>query len=513
MSRRLLIVLYLPLNLILIFSSCNRKEKSRNEILYGQHCARCHIAPDIQDLPKHIWEATILPEMGARMGISTPGYDPYEGYSFNEKEAIMATQTYPLRPAISNEDWNSLKEYIISLAPDSLSRNYELPDLEKNLSQFTTYPVKLDENPGSYITYLEYLAPSNEAAIGDMQGVLRMYNFKNDSISRSIRSSSPVIAYNRSGSNEYLTQIGRLNPSEISSGAFVNLSSDSLIILQDRLHRPVHTLAEDLDNDGNPEFVISEFGHLTGKLRLISNTTNGNFESRTLLNQPGVIRTLAKDMNRDGKKDLVMLTSQGDEGISILYQDGPLEFRREKVIQFSPVYGSSWFEIIDYDNDGDMDIATVNGDNADKSYIDKPYHGLRIYLNDGNNNFEQAYFFPLNGATRLLARDFDKDQDMDFAIIATFPYYQAELIRSFVYLENKDEDDFNFSASTFQGVEKARWFLMDAGDIDNDDDLDIILSSFSYSFIPIPKTVEQIWKENDIDLMVLQNNLKQPANQ
>lgn len=513
MFRRLLIFLYLPLNLFLIFSSCNGKEQSRNEILYEQHCASCHIAPDIQDLPKDIWKNNILPEMGARMGISTPGYNPFEGHSYNEIEAIIASQTYPLRPSISNEDWNNLKEYIISLAPDSLSRNYKLPELKKNLTQFTTYPVKLDENPGSYITYLEYLAPSNEVAIGDMQGVLRMYNFNNDSISRPIRSSSPIIAYNRSGGNEYLTQIGRLNPSEISSGAFLKLSSDSLVILQDRLHRPVHTLAEDLDDDGNPEFVISEFGHLTGKVRMITNIDNGSSDSRILLDQPGVIRTIAKDMNKDGKKDLVMLTSQGDEGISILYQDGPLEFRREKVIQFSPVYGSSWFEVIDYDNDGDMDIATVNGDNADKSYIDKPYHGLRIYLNDGNNNFKQSYFFPLNGATRFLARDFDQDQDMDFAIIATFPNYQAEQIRSFVYLENKDEDAFNFSASTFQGVEKTRWFLMDAGDIDGDDDLDIILSSFSYSFIHIPKTVEQIWRENDIDLMVLQNNLKQPANQ
>jgi hypothetical protein len=399
------------------------------------------------------------------------------------------------------------------MAPDSLSRNNELADLEKNLTQFTTYPVKLDKNPGSYITYLEYLAPSKKLAIGDMRGLLRIYDFENDSISKSIKSSSPVIAYNRSDSNEYITRIGGLNPSEIASGAFSKLNNDSLITLQDNLHRPVHTLMEDLDNDGNPEFVVSEFGHLTGKASLITKVANGSSKSRTLINQPGVIRSLAMDMNKDGKKDIVMLTSQGDEGISILYQEGPLEFRREKVIRFSPVYGSSWFEVIDYDNDGDMDIATVHGDNADKSYIDKPYHGLRIHLNDGNNNFEQAHFFPLNGATRLLARDFDQDQDIDFAIIATFPNYQAELIRSFVYLENKGEDAFNFSASTFQGVEKARWFLMDAGDVDNDNDLDIILSSFSYSFVPIPKTVEKIWKENDIDLMLLKNNLKQPAKQ
>jgi len=56
------------------------------------------------------------------------------------------------------------------------------------------------------------------------------------------------------------------------------------------------------------------------------------------------------------KKDLIALTSQGDETISILYQEDSLTFRSEKVIRFSPIYGISWFELIDYDSDGDDDI-------------------------------------------------------------------------------------------------------------------------------------------------------------
>ena len=71
------------------------------------------------------------------------------------------------------------------------------------------------------------------------------------------------------------------------------------------------------------------------------------------------------------------------------------------MLRFSPVYGTSWFEMIDYDGDGDDDIVTVNGDNADESYVLKPYHGLRIYLNDGNNHFEEKYFYPFYGATRF----------------------------------------------------------------------------------------------------------------
>ncbi len=125
----------------------------------------------------------------------------------------------------------------------------------------------------------------------------------------------------------------------------------------------------------------------------------------------------------------------------------------------------------------------------------------------GNNNFKEAYFYPLNGATRLLARDFDQDGDIDFALIATFPDYDNAPRRSFVYLDNKDSENFIFTTSTFKDVENARWFLMDAGDTDNDGDLDIILSAFSYSFNPIPNNIKNAWDKHDLDIMLLKNNL------
>lgn len=506
MSRRLLIVLYLPLYLVLIFCSCNNKEKSRNEILYEQHCARCHIAPDIQDLPKNIWKENILPDMGARMGLSTPGYDPYKGYSYEETMAMMETNTYPQQPVISQEEWNELKNYILSRAPDKLRKPDNPIRLSKSLRQFDPKPIKLDQNSGSFITYLEFLPEENKLALGDIQNQLRMFDFVKNQITRTVVGSSPIISYNKIGEKEYITQIGRLNPSEIATGEFLYLGNDSVKSLKENLHRPVYTFAGDLDNDGTSEFIISEFGHFTGKASLFK-TKNDTVISKPLLYTPGTIRTLVRDMNNNGKKDIIALTSQGDENITILFQDDPLEFHPKKVLRFSPVYGTSWFELMDYDNDGDLDIATVHGDNADKSQIYKPYHGLRIYINDGDNNFKETYFYPLNGATRLLARDFDKDGDTDFAIIATFPDYDVNPIPSFVYLENKNPKEYNFTASTFDGVDKARWFLMDAGDIDNDGDLDIIISSFSYAFVPIPKDIEKHWQENDIDILLLRNNL------
>ena len=155
-----------------------------------------------------------------------------------------------------------------------------------------------------------------------------------------------------------------------------------------------------------------------------------------------------------------------------------------------------------------LDIVTVQGDNADKTYVQKPYHGLRIHLNDGSNNFTESYFYPLNGATRFAIEDFDKDNDYDLALISTFPDYDNHPELSFVYLENIGGNvTFEFNTEIIKEANEGRWLLMDKGDVDQDGDTDIILSSFSYSFTPVPQNLEKQWQENNVDLLILENQL------
>ena len=271
------------------------------------------------------------------------------------------------------------------------------------------------------------------------------------------------------------------------------------------LHRPVHTLVHDFNLDGTDEIVICEFGHLTGALSLFVRNDGLHYSKEVLLNAPGTLRTVARDMNADNKMDLVVLTSQGREGVTIFYQTENLKFIPETVLEFSPVYGSSWFELLDFDGDGYDDIITANGDNGDKSYVAKPYHGIRIYINNGKNVFEETYFYPLNGATRLIAEDFDLDGDIDMAVLATFPDYENSPNSSFIYLENKDSEIFEFQDTTFKGVNLGRWLLMDSGDFDQDGDTDIVLSSFTYGFTPVPEYLAEIWDNTETDIVVLEN--------
>ncbi len=497
--------------IILLFSivlfSCNSDKEKEAIVLYENYCASCHIAPSIQSLPKHLWQNGVLPEMGARMGVRDTSYSPYKGLSFNEQEAMLKTGIYTLAPIITKEEWGLLKEYIIREAPDSLI----MPKKEitnKSLNGFVPTPISFDAISSALFTYLNIEKSTGMIKLGDMKGSLLTYDFIKDSLVINGNYSRPITAYNKKKDIEYITTVGNLNPSELASGKIFMVNGRKVNAIPEIFHRPVHTEVQDLNKDGIDEILVSEFGHLTGNLTLLNQKDSVTFDRQVLLGQPGVIQVVIKDMDGDDKKDIVALFSQGDESVTILYQENDLNFRAEKVIRFSPIYGSSWFELIDFDNDGDDDIITVHGDNADKTYTPKPYHGMRLHINDGNNRFEEKYFYPMNGATRVVSRDFDQDGDFDFGLLSTFPNYENTEESSFIYLENINASDFIFEDFTFKESNFARWLLMDAGDVDGDGDEDIILSSFSYVFTPVPDERTNFWNDKSTDLMILENKLK-----
>jgi mono/diheme cytochrome c family protein len=494
----------------LLFTSCNKGEKVENvekgAEIYNMHCARCHIAPDINDLPKEYWVKYILPEMAARMGIKDGDFKPYEGMQYDEMEIIHNSGIYPYMPILNEQDWATLKAYILNIAPDSLRPVQHQGSLKKQM-RFKAKSFAIDDTPGSYFTFLKYVEKGNKIWTGDISGKVLEHELGSGKTSTLHQVDNAVVDYIEKDTVSYITDIGILDPSELSTGKIVASFKDGYVNIPDTLHRPVNNLVIDLNGDGIEEMVVSEFGHLTGQLSLLSMNENGQYVKSTLLYQPGTIRSVAKDMDKDGKLDIVAITSQGDESITILYQQDDLKFRSDKTIRFSPIYGSSWFELLDYDGDGDDDIITVNGDNADKTRIPKPYHGLRIHLNDGNNQFTESFFYPLNGATRFVSDDFDQDGDIDFAIISTFPDYEKYPDYSLVYLENLNAASYEFQTYSFDEANLSRWFLLDTGDVDMDGDTDIILSAFTYVFVPVPPALTAAWGENNADIMVLENNL------
>ena len=163
------------------------------------------------------------------------------------------------------------------------------------------------------------------------------------------------------------------------------------------------------------------------------------------------------------------------------------------------------FDLVDFNKDGKLDLIVSNGDNGDFALPLKSYHGIRLYLNDGGNRFTEAFFHPMHGAYKAVARDFDADGDLDLAAIAFYPDFEQERPESFVYLEN--QGGMKFTASTCAESDAGRWMVMDVGDLDGDGDEDLALGSFvrGPTTVPVPQAMREHWRTNGAAVLLLEN--------
>ncbi|MBX2842305.1 MAG: VCBS repeat-containing protein, partial [Flammeovirgaceae bacterium] len=308
--------------------------------------------------------------------------------------------------------------------------------------------------------------------------------------------------------NLLITVMGSFSPTDNPSGFLIKLplsATQKTKKVIDHLQRPVHTAEADLNNDGIMDLVICEYAKWTGGLYWWKGFPDGNFERHLLLQQSGSIKSEITDLNHDGLPDIIALFGQGNEGISVFINQGDETFTEKNLIQFAPTHGSSYFELIDYDNDGDQDMLYACGDNADYKPQLKSYHGIYLYENKGDFKLEKKFFYHLNGAYKATLKDFDQDGDLDLAAISFFPDFENQQEEAFIYAENLGE--FEFKSSTFNEVKLGRWIVMDTGDIDLDGDLDIILGSLAFEVIAEGDFVET-WVKNGVPFVILENKLK-----
>jgi hypothetical protein len=317
--------------------------------------------------------------------------------------------------------------------------------------------------------------------------------------------SAPVDIQFRKDQSPLLLCIGDINPSEEKKGALFPLDSTESIEARSKpiagLGRPVQFVLSDLNQNGTEDIVVAEFGHHTGKLSWFE---NGDAEKKRVIKyQAGIRKIIVEDVNQDKRPDFYVLCAQAYESILLFINQGNGKFEEKTLLQFPPVYGLSHFEMHDFNKDGFNDILLSNGDNWDYSPIRKAYHGVRIFLNDKKNNFKEQFFFPLFGASKAMACDFDKDGDLDIAA-ASFYDDPENPEEGFVYLENRGE--LNFSRSTFSDGAKGKWLTMEIADLNKDGLEEIILGSYFHNILELTKMYAHNISEFPIGLILWNKN-------
>lgn len=477
-----------------------------NVLVDGQNlaqlkCTRCHALVPVNALSKDVWERHVLPYMASYMHISLYGPTYF-------KRNVADTTGATLQEWLTIVEYykKAAPDTIVAAKkPTPLLADWAGFTLKKpapvNYTSFTTmvavnpYTHKLYSADFTNAKLLGWDSNLKPDSLGTLPSPAINVGFAKDT------------AGNNAG---YFSCVGRLELADFPNGKVVKVNLDAKELNNDQtfvasdLPRPQQTVFADFNKDGLADMVVCGQGKLKGGVFLLKQNRDHSYTQETIFNKPGAVQAVTGDFNKDGWPDVMVLIGSADEGLWQFLNDHNGGFTTKNLLRFPPVYGSTSFQLADMDHDGNPDLIYTCGYNYKDSRRIKPYHGLYIYTNTGNWNFKQRWFYPINGCTKAVAVDFDGDGDLDIATIAFFADMKNTPEEEFIYFEQNNP--FDFKPHAIPVSQYGRWMCMDVADQNNDGKPDIILGNYSSGFMFIPG-FKPTW-DKSLPLIVLENHIK-----
>ena len=497
--------------LLTLLVSCKQASKpvANGKDLAEHYCGTCHRYPEPSLLDSGNWMSRVFPAMAPKVGLKY-----FFGDVFQDVETVARNINAGITSVtISPEDWKLIQAFYRKNSP-ALMPSQSRPPIQSFETPFVVKPAPFHGNGFPITTYLHideqrqriYAAQGYDSALLTFDKNLHLLSSNHE---HGIIVDVAWDSQKNGQSAGWVVNIGNMHPNDQHSGsirAFNSPPNGSFQfgnIVAENLPRPVQVVSADLDQDGLKDWLVCGFGDHQGELFWLKNRGTEKPEKKLLLSLPGAIRAIVRDANGDGRPDIWVLMAQAEEGIYLFLNQGGGEFLGKELLRFPPIYGSSYFEFADFNNDGHPDILYTCGDNADfTTGVLKPYHGVYIFMNDGKNQFTQKWFFPIHGCYKAMARDFDGDGDLDIAAISYFPDTEHQPQEGFVYLQN--EGNLQFKASTIPQYHAGKWLTMDAGDVDGDGDIDLVIGCLAVNNSR-GNAVKETDQKLDISFLLLEN--------
>lgn len=488
------------------FNSCrNNNTNTTPQVFDGRqlatkYCTSCHMLPEPNLADKKSWKQSILPAMAKNLGLQQ-----YMGQIFADQHS-----------ALSSAEWQAIAKWYASNAPDSLIIPKPAVAPLRDWAGFSLVQPKTVNKQMTAMTTMVSVSPDDHQ-LYTADATNNLYKWTPDGKSTLVYAfDSPVTGVEfvkrPEGNVGVFTTIGNMMPVDMSKGKIqeLNLSQSKPqppVVITDSLPRPVQTITADFNKDGLTDYVVCGFGHDRGGIYYVHQLPNKKYKKELMLGLPGGTQLIKGDFNNDGWMDVMCLFAQNDEGIRMFVNNHKGGFDVKTILRFPPIYGSSSFQLVDFNHDGKLDILYTCGDNSDYSKVLKPYHGIYIFTNLGDWKFKQTYFYHMDGCTKAMAADFKGDGSLGIAAIGFFSDFKYHPEEGFTYLEQTKPN--SYIAHQIPVEKYGRWISMDVNDVDGNGRPDIILGNFSIGQRGLlnQKGFTPQW-DNFEPIIILKNNIK-----
>ena len=158
----------------------------------------------------------------------------------------------------------------------------------------------------------------------------------------------------------------------------------------------------DVNGDGKPDIVCANLEDNT--LTVLTNRGDGTFaRSATLAVGAGPVDVIARDLTGDGHVDLMSL-NYSNSTVTVLTNNGAGKFHVRNTVNISP--GTLSFTAADFNGDGRVDLVTANGST------------LSLFTNNGYGVFVASKYIPFSGSPgNAFAVDINQDGIADLLVI------------------------------------------------------------------------------------------------
>jgi len=461
---------------IVIHESCDRVKMLSVPSAVKESCTGCHFLPEANSISKELWTTTVLPRMAEYFN-----WEEASKYEYANRPFASTTTTY----GMNDEKWEAIVEYfekngldeVITREPKELpiQQFFKEDTIRINRGPSLVTAMNLKMKGGVKVAYARHLITLGE----DWQAIHIVASDK-----------EITQIYSPDDRETYIVSSGPLDPHEGAYGTVSKVVNDTIYTIIKGLKRPVQMLMDE------EEIFVAQFGFYSGGFS--RHPKSEGFRTKMIHQLPGTYRIRKMHLFDTDTEELVVTLSQGQEGVFHVTQKEEA-YSLQPLLRFGPEYGLSDMDIADLNADGLDDLVVANGDNADYSPMPKSYHGVRVYINQGDYNFKEVYHLPLYGATQVQFIDINGDDELDVVTSAYFAIEDEE--RIIMLLNSGGARSFELFRPEF--VKTGSWMVMETGDFDKDGDEDIAFGSY----LGGPKSDNIDESTNQTDLLVLTNTL------